>query len=450
MVVPLWIAVATGIAIGVIYTLSPMAVLAGLALVPLVRYAARDTGGGERRWLLAVLIVAIAARVAVVVGLFIVTDHTRVPFGTLFGDEEYFLRRSIWLRNFALGIPIHHADFVYAFDARGRTAYSPFLALLQVLVGPAPYGAHLVSILCFISASVLLYRLARASFGRLPALAGLTVLLFLPSLFAWSIAVLKEPLYMLVLCLGLASAVAAGRERAWPRRIGALALVIGSALAAQSLRDGGLLMAGFGGMAGWGAGRAASRPRVAVIGILVAVLAAAIMFTRGAVQDRIVFGVRHVASVHWENVNTAGRVYTILDPDFYVSRDNPDRMGLRQGVRYVVGAFVAYVAVPTPWTAQSRAALAYVPEQIVWYVMLLLVPFGLASAVRRDRLLAALFAAYAAAAAFIVALTSGNVGTLVRHRGLAVPFLIWFSVLGACELAGGSVALREEFHADDR
>jgi hypothetical protein len=33
-----------------------------------------------------------------------------------------------------------------------------------------------------------------------------------------------------------------------------------------------------------------------------------------------------------------------------------------------------------------------------------------------------------------VAMTSGNIGTLVRHRGLALPYLVWLSAVGACDL----------------
>ena len=40
----------------------------------------------------------------------------------------------------------------------------------------------------------------------------------------------------------------------------------------------------------------------------------------------------------------------------------------------------------------------------------------------------------AAASIVAIALTSGNVGTLVRHRSLAVPYLLWLSLAGLCEL----------------
>ena len=41
---------------------------------------------------------------------------------------------------------------------------------------------------------------------------------------------------------------------------------------------------------------------------------------------------------------------------------------------------------------------------------------------------------HAAVAIVIVALTSGNVGTLIRHRSLVLLYLIWLSAMGAHDL----------------
>jgi len=49
-----------------------------------------------------------------------------------------------------------------------------------------------------------------------------------------------------------------------------------------------------------------------------------------------------------------------------------------------------------------------------------------------------------------VAVTSGNVGTLIRHRGLAVPYLLWLSVLGACQLVAWVTVSKQDLHADHR
>jgi 4-amino-4-deoxy-L-arabinose transferase-like glycosyltransferase len=183
---------------------------------------------------------------------------------------------------------------------------------------------------------------------------------------------------------------------------------------------------------------------------IAALLIAPFVLMRGGVEDRVVTAVRQVAMVHWGHVNTPGYVYPILDGGFYLRKAAIVEMTFREGVQYVIGSFITYVTVPLPWKIQSRAALLYLPEQLVWYLMVLLVPLGLFSGARRDPLLTALLAVYAAAAVVLVALTSGNIGTLVRHRGLAVPYLLWFSVLGTCEvLARLTRNSTQDLHADN-
>lgn len=439
-----------GIAAGVCYVLSPLSVVCLLAMIPLLRWAGSGLDGAERRWLYAILVTAVVARVLVILGLFLLTDHQQVPFGRLFGDEEYFLRRALWMRNLALGLPMHRADVIYAYDRDIRTSFLYVLATLQLLFGPAPYGAHLFSILCYLGGSIVLYRLVRPSFGRLPALLGLAMLLFLPTQFAWSLSALKEPFYFLALSIGLMAAVTAGRPGPALRRLGAIAVLAASAVVAQSVREGGLAMAGSGAAAGLLFGFLERRPRLVLPFALVCVLGVSVAATHGVVKDRVVVAVRRVAGVHWSQVNTPGYAYTILDPGFYARQEAVAEMTFREGVRYVAGSFAAYLVVPLPWQMQSRTALIYLPEQIVWYLLLLLAPAGLIAGFRRDAQLTALLAAYAAAAAVLVALTSGNVGTLVRHRGLAVPYLLWLSVLGACETVTLLTARGQDPHANHR
>jgi len=53
---------------------------------------------------------------------------------------------------------------------------------------------------------------------------------------------------------------------------------------------------------------------------------------------------------------------------------------------------------------------------------------------RRDATVTGLLVGHALVIAAAVAFTGGNVGTLVRHRGLALPYLVWLSGVGGCEL----------------
>ncbi len=103
-------------------------------------------------------------------------------------------------------------------------------------------------------------------------------------------------------------------------------------------------------------------------------------------------------------------------------------------VKYVFSALVHYVVQPLPWTIESRAVLAYLPEQMVWLTLAALIPIGLVAGFRLDPILTAALAAHASVVVLIVAMTSGNVGTLIRHRGLVLPYVVWFSMLGGYHL----------------
>ena len=154
-------------------------------------------GPDERRWFLWIVGIAVALRLILIAGLFLSADPSR-PFSTFFGDEELFKSRPIWIRNLGLGVPISAADWIYAFDDTGKSGYLFVLAAVQAFLGDAPYAIHVMNAAIYLGGALLLHRLARQSFGKLSAMAGLFVLMLFPSLFAWSISALKEPMYTCV------------------------------------------------------------------------------------------------------------------------------------------------------------------------------------------------------------------------------------------------------------
>jgi hypothetical protein len=429
-VIPWPRAIALGVLIGLVYTLSPMLVWFVVAAGLLYRLAVRELGETERRWITAMLLVAIAIRVAAVLGLVVMTDHHQTPFGSFFGDEEYFIRRAWWLRNVALGIPIHRADLIYAFDDYSYTIYLYVLAGLHVLMGPSPYGVHFFGIAAYLAATVILYRIARRRFGPLPASIGLGLLLFLPSLLAWSVSALKEPLAFLLAALGVWAGDVAFRGGSTTRRGLALAALVALAFVLESMRAGGFAMLLVGVVGGGLLALIVQRPRVAVACLVLAPAIVATLMSRPEVQIRFSRTVQQLAGVHWGHVNTPGYSYKLLDDRVYEGRFDVDTMSLQEEMRFIGRALIAYVVTPTPWSIQSRAALAYLPEQMIWYLMVVLVPIGVIGGLRRDVALTCMLLALGVIAAAMVALTGGNVGTLVRHRGLAIPYLVWLVGVG--------------------
>jgi 4-amino-4-deoxy-L-arabinose transferase-like glycosyltransferase len=419
-----------GVAIGVTYTLSPLLVIAMLALALIWRWIGGVEDRGERRWILAMLGVAIAARLLVIGALFLSTDHAARPFGRLFGDEEYFIRRSIWLANLALGIPISIADVKYAFDGSIQTSFVWMLASLHVLFGPSQYGVRFISAAIYLAGAIALYRTVRPTFGKPSSLIGLALLLFLPSLFVWSISVLKEPVFFGLLAGVVALTVFAWRRRSWLPRLGAVTGIIAASYVAETLRDGGLVIALVGTVLGVIMAICFARPRVLVAVITLSVVVASAALGNGRVQDRMTAAAAAATRQHWDHVNSPGHSYTIFEPAFYRHEPLAGSLSARDHLRLLIGGLTAYVAVPLPWQMRSPFELAYLVEQVLWYAMVLLLPIGIAAGLKRDVLVSSILLGHLTVSVMLVAVTSGNIGTLVRHRALAMPYIVWFAGLG--------------------
>lgn len=435
------IVLAAGVGLGIAYALSPLTVWFAAAMTGVVVWARRGVDGDERRWLTILLVTAIVVRVGAVAALFLATNHHQVPFGHFFGDEEYFIRRSMWLRTVALGIPAHGADLIYAFDEYSQTIYLYVLAYIQVLVGPAPYGAHLVGIGFYVTACVVLYRLVRATLGRVPAFIGLGLLLYLPSLFAWSISALKDPMFFLLTACTVVFGARLVRGPGWLARGLSLVLIVLFAVILGAVRSAGDMLTVASLAVGFGLAFLLPRPRWLLASIVVAPILVGAVLSRPVSQVRIYGGVQAAARQHAGHIATAGYTYKLLDERLYEAKIAMLDMSFDEGMRFLVRAFGRYVTVPWPWEAQSASAVAYLPEQMLWYVLALLAPIGFVYALRRDPLVASLLLGYALVAAVTVALVSGNVGTLVRHRGLALPYLVWLSAVGACQLVDRAMAV---------
>lgn len=432
--VPWRLVIAAGVALGFAYTLSPLTVLMAAGLIPLWGWASSGLSPQERRWVLGLFAIGVVLRAAAIGGLFLTADPN-IPYANFFGDEEFFKRKTTWLRNVSMGIPISKADFIYAFDETGDSSYLDVLSYLQALVGLAPYGIHVLNAGAYLAAVLVLYRVVRRAYGGFAAVFGAALLLFLPSLFIWSISALKEPLYFLVVAVNLGAAMRIVRGPTWTWRVASLVTLIAGGFVLQTLREGGLVLAFAGAGGGFALAFAVTRPRVLVAACLATPLVVVLVLSRPAVQERTWAGVHQVALKHWGYINTPGQTYRLMEPAFYLDRQEIKAMTVPDVARYSLRAAWSYLTAPLPWQIESRSALAFLPEQIIWYTLIVLMPIGIAVGLRRDPVLTCVLVTHGLVAAMMVAVSGGNVGTLVRHRGLALPYLVWLSGLGAVHVA---------------
>ena len=424
-----------GALLGVAYTLSPLTVIGCGALAVVVLRAARDLSPRERQWFLGAMTLALALRLAAIAGLFLFADPAR-PYANFFGDEELFKSETVWLRNVGYGVSMSPADVIYVFDEVGRSSYVYVLAYIQALAGDAPYGNNVLNVAVYLTAIAISYRYMRGIYGRVTALAGAVILLFVPSLFSWSISVLKEPSYILVAALELICAAEIVRAPTLPRRILALIGVLSLAAILGSLRSGGTELAIAGTAVGVTAGLIVTRPRLAWASLVVLPLAIGVAMVQPTVQQRLSKALGDTAFLHWGHVATPGLSYKLLDTRFYVGDDRTAvyTMNAAEMARYTIRAAAAFASAPRPWEIESRSALAYLPEQAFWYVVLALTPFGVIAGLSRAPVVTCVLLSHGLVASAMVALTSGNIGTLIRHRGLTLPYFTWLAAFGAFRL----------------
>jgi hypothetical protein len=429
-------ATALGIVLGIAYTLSPLTIWAAVGTALLGRSLVKDLEGTERRVILAIFIIAILARLAILAGLFLSVDHTATPFGSLFGDEEYFKRRSMWLRSMALGVNVSEADRNYALDEYSETSYLYLLAFLQMLVGDAPYGVHVLSMSAYLAAAVWLFRFARRGFGPAPAALAFFGVLFLPTLFFWSVSALRESVHFLLTFAAIAGASEAIAGDRWRNRLVNVGIAAAAAYALKDFRAGSMSMVAASIVAGTIAAMAAKSARRLVFVCLLAIVVGGLALARPAVQERIMGSLRVSALRHQGHAFTGGLHYQVLDPRFYEARSISivNDITRPEAARYVIRALIAGLVLPWPWQAETRLLQAYLPEHVLWFVMIALLPFGIRAGLSRHPVATLIMASYIGVMFAAIALYSGNVGTLARHRGLLLPFVICLSAVAVCDL----------------
>ncbi len=447
--------VATGLALTLLVVASPLTACV-LLLAPVVGYvAATGLPAGERQALLGLLAAAFISRLALITAQLVIgiPVHSDAGVTALAGDEAYYLSRALRTRDLLAGLAATKYDFFVAGDEYGRTSYLWLLTWLQVLFGPTPYAMKALNALVFVAGAALLFRAIRPAFGAVPSFVGLGLLLFLPSLLFASVSLLKESIYFFMAAAFTVSILAlARRARAanWRGSVIPLAVAAASLWVLNDLRRGAVVIAVAGIVVAAMIRLLGDSPRrlagAAALGLVVMV----VVLWQPSLRARALDSIAGAARMHAGHVFTVGHSYKLLDDDFYKRPQEPSGWDLKlttdQAARFLARSAASIIATPWPWQMRSTSELVFMPEQLLWYVLVLALPLGMITGWRLDPDTASLLAGMTLVTAAVLAVTTGNVGTLLRLRGLLVPTMIWISTLGLCAAATWWIA---RDHGDD-
>lgn len=444
-----WLVVAT-------IAVSPLTVACLVVLVPFVAASCRRLTGVERRVVLFIVVIAVLSRALVIFGLLLTSDPDQLVSFPFEADGRFLKQRALWMRSLWLGVPIEAEELAWTFQNYGWTSYIYLLAYLQYLFGPAPYAIHFLNACCFVAGMLILHGIVRQAFGPLAGIVALSVTLFLPTLFMWSISALKESVYVLLLSVALLATLRIARASTVRGSVCAAAGFVLAAAALESVRTGALVMV-IGAAAAALVGTFVTR-RVYVLRLaLVLIPLLGWQLTRvPAVSERALVELRVAANRHLGHVRTPGHGYKLLDQRFY-SGDAVDTMTAVEARRFVVRAVLSVIVVPLPWQLVSRSELLFLPQQVIWYGLVMLAAIGTIRGLRTDVLVTWCVVGIACAGVAAVASASGNVGTMVRHRDAIVPFVACLSAAGVVSLLQWAAVLKprrpsgaaDELHDDD-
>ncbi len=424
-------------------------------------WMSREIRGSRFHSLLAaMLIIAALVRVAAVLGNGILADRFAGPNEPwdLIPDGSVYASYGEYIAELVTGhtgpptykVLVHRVENTGlwpAWNGYQVTGMSYWNGLWFSLFSTTPAATRLINCLASLMAAVLLFRFMRRRFDERAAALVLGGLLFYPTLAVWAASGAKE---WLVVLLSIVFLLALDPFAAWPigrRHIGLAALMAASAAATYFLRAYvALLLVGTAGLVllwriavhAWSTRRPAIRALliVSAIGAAAAGWHRAVAGTEQFYQHSLRSSVAHYA------VDPAGATGYRLYPKRFYEQDyarlpsvgpNSDliRLSPKQKIVTALLGMARFFFSPYPSDlARSRALYAVYPLALL---NLALLPFVVAGALWGLRTPASgllPLTVFMILISFVIGLHSGNVGTVVRVKDMAMPFYFVLAAVG--------------------
>lgn len=442
-----------------------VALLGVLLVVALVRLMPED-----RPFFLALGLAGLGSRLAVAGFVFSLAPALGVS-SLVFPDAEAYDVVSWTIARGWGGEPV----WVASGDEYLITSYTLLVAGLYRLLGHTPLAAISLNGAFGAMAPLLIARTTRRLFGLRAARVAGVATSFFPSVFFWSVVLLKDAFYLLLVAVVLwvwLEYVASSRF--WYLSVAAIAWMV-----LRDVRYFTFLVLGFLAPVAFFLGSREPMGRRLFQGILIIIAVGMPLSARasGTMVGTLVSGGDVFAALEFHrSANAVGAETAFVaplatTPPSGEGQPSPTAAGLsgtgtsgstsiqgpllpdvepggpatssqaltggvpvspsvRRTLEHLPRGMLYVLAAPFPWDTPKTVQKLTVPDMVLWYVSVVLAVAGLAVARGQWRDLV-MPVGYIAGIGLILALVEGNVGTLFRHRAMLVPFTLMFSAAGA-------------------
>lgn len=141
-------------------------------------------------------------------------------------------------------------------------------------------------------------------------------------------------------------------------------------------------------------------------------------------------------TIHHGVVNTGGVIYKLLADQQYLKPPGFYPLNGMEYLKYYLKGVLHFIFEPFLTNFSSKNVLIFLPQQILWYLLLVLSIFGVLYCIRYFRNESVVLIVYFFVVTSMLAISGGNIGTDVRHRDLISPVVFIFGSLGLMHLLG--------------
>lgn len=419
--------------LGIFSYVSPGAVFCVFLTFFLFYAVNKNTYAEDRRYVLSVMVVGLALRFVTI----IVVQYYCVANGKLdiFGDSGDNLLQGWDVRNFLIGVPGSAKYYIediwsgFGHNVHGKTMFN---AMFFLLFGKSILSLKYINLLCVAASGWLVYDLTRKIYSGFAGKVAMSIVIFWPTLFIWSITDLKENHFILAL-LSILWCIDKLKEKR-DVKIRIIFLVILTILTCYTILLKFTMMLSFQSLffsiistyfvLRW----YFNRPRrggVSLFFWFVIILGVCLYFYRGNLFNFIIKYYSLILGKYQGSIDTAGWNFDIIgDP-------NQNMYTMAFFIRYLLNAWFHFFTEPLPWHIYSFNLLAIYPMMLVWYIMLLFSFSGIINLYKSgkfDLMFPSLL--FLILYSTVVGMSVANIGTLVRFRDTIMPIIAIFASCG--------------------
>jgi hypothetical protein len=463
---------AAALAAGLLLAAGGISVLlfAGLGILGVAALCSALAAPADRRFVVTAVTAALLGRYILGAGLQLWLNAGR-DSRALFPDESgYFVLATELAHRWSGAAPVHPEVHSYLLDPNVTNSFVYAIAVVFLLVGDAPVAARVLDSIFGVLTAFGVYR-TMGVLGLVGGRRALLALLAYPTIVLWSILGLKDAysIFLTVAVMWLtAEFVHSGR---WSMLLGVVPMLV----LVESIRKYLFLML----LLAWPLGVLFGTSRKRMQAFLVAAGLSAVLLMLSPASASLI-STTYIAGLNGLRANmaagarsafvptptphptptaltaapadsetpnssvttgtsrpaaspTAGNTVRpqrtpgppVLSPAFF---DEAVAVSLRH---LPIGALFLLVA-PFPLLARSPGEIAMIPEMLVWYLTIGFAAVGIARLIRTGLWRRIVLPLVTLGLLFVLlSLAEGNVGTLVRHRAMIIPFVVMFAAIGA-------------------